>query len=611
VSVVNELADILRQRSVSSVFQPIVDLDSNTIVAYEALTRGPAGVLHRPDALFDAARSAGRLAELDELCRITAVATAIKAQVFAPLTLFVNVEPEILDTTRLDEMVQLARDSPRALQLVLELTERALATRPAQLLATVSRLRTAGWRIALDDVGADDMSLAFMPLLQPDIVKLDLSLVQKRPDAAVAEIMNAVNAYAESTGALLLAEGIESDKHLMMARALGAQLGQGWKFGRPSQSTSQALPVGAIVFPSAPPPAAIRSPFNCLPTGTQLRVSAKPLLIEISKSLERQAMRFGGAGMVVSTFQQAKHFTAFTSKRYRSLVDRGGFVAAIGEGLSREPIPGLRGADLANDDPVRTEWDIVVLAPHFSAALLARDLGDKGPDQARRFEFALTYDRATVIAAAQSLLSRVLPADWVEPGFTPAIEVAAETKSADGTGTAAAPPASPASTQLVQPDGAVAFLDPLTGLLNRSRFQTLLESALLQAQMTDGGLAIVHFEIDKFSTINTEYGHLAADVVLQTIAQRLTKRFRRTDLIARLGDDEFVVLLAGLDLDNAAAEAQQVADGCVDGLQQPITTQRGLISTTINIGVSCYPADGNNFDALTQAADQRKHSDSN
>ena len=284
---------------------------------------------------------------------------------------------------------------------------------PCAAVGTVSRLRTAGWRIALDDVGADDMSLAFMPLLQPDIVKLDLSLVQKRPDAAVAEIMNAVNAYAESTGALLLAEGIESDKHLMVARALGARLGQGWMFGRPSTNLSQALPVGAIVFPSAPPAAADRSPFNCLPANTQLRVSTKPLLIEISKSLERQAMRFGGAGMVVSTFQQARYFTPLTARRYRSLVDRGGFVAAIGEGLSQEPVPGLRGADLADDDPVRSEWDIVVLAPHFSAALLARDLGDNGPDRARRFEFALTYDRTTVIAAAQSLLTRVLPTDWV------------------------------------------------------------------------------------------------------------------------------------------------------------------------------------------------------
>ncbi len=65
-----------------------------------------------------------------------------------------------------------------------------------------AKTRPGGWGVALDDVGADSMSLAFMPLLRPDVVKLDLRLVQERPGAAVAEIMNAVNAYAERTGAL-------------------------------------------------------------------------------------------------------------------------------------------------------------------------------------------------------------------------------------------------------------------------------------------------------------------------------------------------------------------------------------------------------------------------
>ncbi len=72
-------------------------------------------------------------------------------------------------------------------------------------------------------------------------------------------------------------------------------------------------------------------------------------------------------------------------------------------------MPGVRGAQLDPDDPVRGEWDLVVVAPHFSAALLARDLGDTGPDLERTFEFGLTYERETVVAAANALLSRVVP----------------------------------------------------------------------------------------------------------------------------------------------------------------------------------------------------------
>ena len=120
-------------------------------------------------------------------------------------------------------------------------------------------------------------------------------------------------------------------------------------------------------------------------------------------------MRLGETCVVAATFQEARHFTPSTTQRYRDLVERTGFVCALGEGLPVEPLPGLRGADLGPDDPVRGEWDVVVLGPHFTAALLARDLGDAGPDIERIFEYALTYDRATVVRAAHALLSRVAP----------------------------------------------------------------------------------------------------------------------------------------------------------------------------------------------------------
>ncbi|MCW2581632.1 MAG: hypothetical protein JWQ53_422, partial [Klenkia sp.] len=215
------IRDVLTASTVSSVFQPIVDLDSGRVVAYEALARGPQGPLHTPDALFAAARAAGVLAELDAACRTAAFRGAVEQGLLAPLTVFVNVEPEVLDRAPLADLLAIAQAAPSQLRGVVEITERALATRPADLLQTVQRIREIGWGLALDDVGADSMSLAFMPLLRPDVVKLDLRLVQERPGPEIAEIMNAVNAYAERSGALILAEGIETERHLLTARALG------------------------------------------------------------------------------------------------------------------------------------------------------------------------------------------------------------------------------------------------------------------------------------------------------------------------------------------------------------------------------------------------------
>ena len=406
------IEEVLRTDGVRSVYQPIVDLATGRIAAYEALARGPVGPLQRPDYLFDAARAAGLLAELDEACRRAAFRGALVHGLLAPLTLFVNVEPEVLDGAPLTDLIDLADSTPGELKIVLEITERALTSRPAELLRTIRRVRELGWGIALDDVGADSASLAFMPLLRPDVVKLDLRLVQERPSRAVAEIMGAVNAYAEESGALLLAEGIETEQHLMTARSLGATLGQGWMFGRPMDAPPPLEPsaIHRLRLPE-PPPASTGglddSPFACLPIGTVLVRSPKRLLIELSKHLEREALRLGETCVVAATFQHERHFTPATSVRYGRLVERTGFVCALGEDMTDEPIPGLRGSSLAAGDPLLGEWDVIVLSPHYSAALIARDLGDTGPDMERMFEYALTYQRDTAVRSARSLMVRL------------------------------------------------------------------------------------------------------------------------------------------------------------------------------------------------------------
>jgi PAS domain S-box-containing protein len=421
---------LIRGAAVTSLFQPIIELDSGRVVAYEALARGPEGPLHRPDALFAAARAEACLPELDQACRTAALRGAVAQGLLAPLTVFVNVEPDALDDAPLDALFGSADGLPDDLQVVLEITERALAARPAELLRTVVRVRERGWAVALDDVGAESISLAFMPLLRPDVVKLDLRLVQERPGPAIAEIMNAVNAYAESTSAVVLAEGIEDGRHLSMARALGATLGQGWLFGRPGPGAVPGQPTGTLQLPaprSSDAEAALVSPFACLPTEVAVREAPKTLLIELSKQLERQALRLGETCVVAAAFQEARHVTPSTRQRYRDLGERVGFVAALGEDLPVEPLPGLRGADLAPGDPVRGEWDVVVLSPHFSAALLARDLGDDGPDLDRRFAFALTYERDTVVRAARALMFRVAPRSEEPAGAPPAVVAAGRT----------------------------------------------------------------------------------------------------------------------------------------------------------------------------------------
>ncbi len=753
--------EVVASGAVRSVFQPIVDLETREVVGYEALSRGPVGTpFESPAVLFPAARTAGLLGRLDEACRLTAFRSASTLGLSTPMTVFVNVEPEVLDGAPLADLCAVADHTPGGLRIVLEITERALATRPAELLRTVERVRELGWGVALDDVGAEPASLAFMALLRPDVVKLDLSLVQQRASPAVAEIMNAVNAYAERSGALVLAEGIETEAHLAIARALGATLGQGWLLGRPTAAPDAPAPGRPLRLlpPTTQVEEAARSPFASLPPGTALRRSPKRLLIELSKHLEREALRIGETCVVASTFQYREHFTPATAQRYRDLVERTGFVCALGDGLTTEHVPGLRGATLEADDPVLGEWDVTVLSPQFSAALLARDLGDTGPDMERTFEYALTYERETVTRAVLDLLSRVvparpgvggrpttlptgagtlpvtlpasagaadrpadrpadLPAGWSPPvpagpgvGEAVLLRALAETSSGLSIADTTRPDAPlvfvnaaferlaghPAEQLLgrncrflqgedtdraavsrvraairegrecrelllnyrgperipwwnevhlspvrdehgrvvqymaVQSDVSrrveaeralavesdlargylarierLAYTDPLTGLMNRRRFETQVEESLARAAAHGQAVVLLFLDLDGFKTVNDSWGHATGDRLLREVATRLRAVLDGAEPLARLGGDEFVVALTDLDVAQVGARTARARDQLLAALAEPFAVAGHTVTVGASIGAAAFPDDAEGFGALLHLADLR------
>ncbi|MCM4077820.1 sensor domain-containing phosphodiesterase [Paractinoplanes hotanensis] len=405
-----DIHNVLDQRAVTTLFQPLAEISTGRVLGYEALSRGPAdSPWEQPGALFAAAHEAGRESELDWICRARAYEGALTADLDPALTLFVNMEPSAAGTPcplDLAPIIELAR---HRLRVVTEMTERAIAVDPSGLLSAMAAARAAGWGVALDDVGADPMSLALMPFLHPDVVKLDMGLLRAPGDPHTARVVAAVAAYAEASGAVVLAEGIETPEHLAIARTMGATVGQGWHFGRPAP-----LPVVAGVtatLPFIPPPRPEdRTPFAIVAACRPVTRATKAQLMPMSRHLEALALDGGEPPVLLACFQDARHFTSATARRFAVIAAHSPLVAALGTGLTDEPIPGVRGACLGDDDALRGEWNVIVVGPHRAAALVARDLGDTGPDRERRFEFALTHDRALVIEAARSLLGRLAPA---------------------------------------------------------------------------------------------------------------------------------------------------------------------------------------------------------
>jgi hypothetical protein len=135
--------------------------------------------------------------------------------------------------------------------------------------------------------------------------------------------------------------------------------------------------------------------------------ATKPLLVAMSKHLERQALALGGPAVVAATFQHARQFTPATSRRYARLAESAELVVALGVEMPSAPVAGVVGAAFDPSDPIVDEWSIVVVGPHFAGGVLARDFGDAGPEETRRFDYVVTYDRDLVLAAASSLLRRV------------------------------------------------------------------------------------------------------------------------------------------------------------------------------------------------------------
>jgi EAL domain-containing protein (putative c-di-GMP-specific phosphodiesterase class I) len=401
---------VLDTRAVQPVFQPLIDLDDRHVVGYEALARGPVGsALETPAALFEAAWRAGRVAELDWACRAAAFTEAIRGGLGPPLTLFVNAEPVSLGVACPEDLKEAIDRAKGRLRVVVEVTERALAGDPARLLATVAQARQAGFGVALDDVGAAPATLAVLPFVRPDLIKLDMRLLQGRTTTEAGHIINTVRAQAERTDAVVIAEGIETIKHAREAAAAGATIGQGFLFGYPAPLPSPLPPPGAAIPLQAPVDTAVETPWEVVAAAREPRRATKDLLVEMSMQLEHQGLDAAEPNVLLACFQEADHFTPAARSRFEFLATRAAFTGALGHDMPVSPVAGVRGADLAADDPLRREWALVVIGPRFAAALVARDLGDQGPEAGRRHDVVVTHDRGLVIRAAEPLLRRLVP----------------------------------------------------------------------------------------------------------------------------------------------------------------------------------------------------------
>lgn len=223
------LQRVIAERLISTVYQPIVDLQEQRIAGYEAFTRGPPGDLASPEYLFKLAYQAKLLWQLERLCREEAVARI--SELPSGVLLFLNVDPEsLLDP----ELSRWSRSHGLDGRVVLEVTERAGVGDYILFRRMLELIRSLGLQLAIDDVGSAYSGLRMIAEVRPNFIKVDMGLTRGVEDDLVRqELVGAIGAFAQRLGSPLIAEGVETREELDALRAMGVRYVQGYLLARP------------------------------------------------------------------------------------------------------------------------------------------------------------------------------------------------------------------------------------------------------------------------------------------------------------------------------------------------------------------------------------------
>jgi EAL domain-containing protein (putative c-di-GMP-specific phosphodiesterase class I) len=218
-------------------FQPIIGWAERRVFGYEALLRSDEPLMKNPAEMLDAAERLGRLHELGRTVRASVAADAPKAPEEAKL--FVNLHSADLNDEELySAQAPLSRIATR---VVLEVTERASLYGVKNLAASVAKLKALGFQIAIDDLGAGYAGLTSFTQLEPEVAKLDMSLVRGvDSDVRRQSIVRSMKKLCDELGILVVAEGVETVPERNTLAELGCDLLQGYLFAKPGRGFEAA-----------------------------------------------------------------------------------------------------------------------------------------------------------------------------------------------------------------------------------------------------------------------------------------------------------------------------------------------------------------------------------
>jgi EAL domain-containing protein (putative c-di-GMP-specific phosphodiesterase class I)/GGDEF domain-containing protein len=493
------LQDILKQRDLFALFQPITDFSSGTFLGYEGLIRGPAdNPLHSPINLFGAAKQQCLTLEIEMLCR------QIVLESFAlqnlPGHLFLNVSPETLthpsfkNGQTLSYLENLGID-PKL--VIIEITENQPTFDFDGMRNALLHYRSMGFQIAIDDLGEGFSSLRLWSELRPEFVKVDMHFVQGvNSDPLKQQFLRSIQSIALSSGTQVIAEGIETAAEFRTIRDIGIACGQGYFIARPNR------------IPPLNPSAEVGCLINANLPAEQHDSNAHSITVETILRYVEPAQPETAIEKIFTNFSEDKNLRAIPvvkNGRPVGLINRYEFVDSFAQPYRRELLGKKPCADMMNATPLLVEKSTPI---HELSGFLSES-------EIRHFTdgFIITEQgRYIGVGTGQDLLREITKA---------------QIKTAR-------------------------YANPLTLLPGNVPINEHIE-LLLQSEKS---FAVCYGDLDNFKPFNDVCGYRKGDELIQFTA-RLLGNFCDPiyDFIGHIGGDDFILVLQSPDWEHRCNRA--------------------------------------------------------
>lgn len=495
-----ELLLIIRTSKLSAHFQPIVDMRSGAIVAFEALVRGPSdSCLHSPVALFDAAQRCKLLVNM-ELCALRVVSRRF-VELGLPGLLFVNVSSDVLmaglESRWREVQHEIAAIGLKPENVVIELTENRPIADYARLRRIFTLLRSAGFELAIDDLGEGFSSLKRWAELRPGFVKIDRYFIEGlHRDPLKQQFVRALATIAREAEAQVIAEGVESPDELRVLQDMGFSIGQGYLFGRPHPAPASSLQPSVIM---------------------ELTNNKPPLL-----PTARNSRTAGTLAQQVPTITSS----ATCSSVYQTFLDNPRLNCVPALDACARPVGLLRRLDVME---------------RMSRPFM-RELYGRRPCSALMIDAPLIFDASTTL---QTMSEAVVATDvrHYTDGF-----IVTRGGEFSGMGTIADLMRAITEIQI----HTARYANPLTLLPGNVPIHDYVDSLIEQKAR----FVVAYFDLDNFKPFNDVYGYRRGDDLIQLTAQLLASICdEKQDFLGHIGGDDFVVIFRSRDWETRVCSA--------------------------------------------------------